>query len=279
MTARQRVTSATVYVHPGGDDGWAGDDQNPFGTLYRAFECVHGEYDIAPPYSWTRFANYGYRAPLRIQLLENDAENPNLLPDPLFVDGLGCAGPIELYGDPTSHTTALNYCIKATNPLQGIAPQNGAMVICRGFRIWTDANCTALNPVFGGQLAYDTVTFGGGGKAGAIGSAGGSKVFQIGPARFVGGAGWNAVFAAIEQSQINFSEHAHSFDSAVDFGVMCSASGSHFTTQGVSPLWDGSELSNCTGTKFAAYRGSFIGFDHNLIPGGAGSQDSTSVVL
>lgn len=280
MTTRARVSSATVYV-----DAVAGSDVNDgttpataLLTIQRALDYASGNFDLAPPYSWAspiEVDAVAYRAGITIQMAPNPSTSPFLLPDPAMLDGLGCSGPITLLGDPAS---PMSYCIRATNSLQGLAPQNGATLICRGFRIWGDADCTLINPISGGRAVIDTVVLGGGGKGGAVGAAGGSKVYLIGGGMsLVGGSGFVSIFEAIEQSQINLGAPIN-INNTMNFGVMCVASHSEITAQNIMPSWGGAGLATSTGSKYTAVRAAYIGFDHTLIPGSAGYCDATSTV-
>ncbi len=285
---RARVDSATVYV-----DVVNGSDSNdgtapapavgtvgPLKTLQRALDYAAGNFDCAAPFSWTEIGNVGYRSGVTVQMAPAPAATPYLMPQPAFLDGLSTAGPITLRGDPTSRTSILSYNLYANNSLQGLTAQNGGALICEGFTIRGDANCTLINPLEGGKVAVSNVFLGQGssGPVGAMGAAGGSQLDLIGPITLIG-AGFSAVLAAIEDGRISIAPDCPiSLDNVMNFGLMVDLYHASIWTQGSPPIWSGS-IAGSTGQSYVAVAQSFLGFDHTLIPGSAGYSDATSTVL
>src|SRR5262245_906904 len=188
------ATGPTVYA-----DWLAGDDTRDGLTPSTAVKNIQRAVDIAaslfqiiiPINDWTDNNNCGYRSGVTVQLAQAPANNPYLLPQPVFLDGLAASAPIYLRGDPLAPTL---YNIKATNVLQGITAQNGGVMICDGFSITGIASCTYLNALQQGKMAVRNVRFaptiGGApnGTGGFIGAADQSRIDIIGPIYFDGDA-------------------------------------------------------------------------------------------
>ncbi len=282
---RARVDSATVYV-----DWLNGSDNNdgtapapavgtvgPLKTLQRALDYAAGNFDLAPPFTWTESGNVGYRPGVVVQMAKAPSGTPYLLPAPAFLDGLGASGPVTLQGDPAN---PLDYNVYANNSLQGLTAQNGGKLILNGFTLRGDANCTLVNPLEGGTLVIANVWLGPGntGLTGAVGAAGKSRVEIIGNITLIG-SGFSSVFTAIESGMFSFAPGASvTLDNVMNFGIMFNLAHAEAWTQGAPITWNGAGLVGSTGQNWNLNWGAFLGFSAG-IPGSGGYCDATSVVL
>lgn len=291
--ARTRVSCSptpTVYQDTvNGNDAWDGTcdyahrsgSAGPVQTFQRAFDYASANFDLSPPFTWVECGNVGYRAAVTIQMAPCSSANAETygFTTPVFLDGAGSCGPILLRGDPTSRESMLNYNVYAKNTLQGFTSQRGGMLLCDGFTIRGDGNCTLINGLEGGAITMKNVIMGQGstGSLGGYGAAGGSVVTLTGCLRLIG-SGFIAVATAIESGRLILAPGCSIVaDNNMNFGIMVSLMHAECWTQGSPPTFSG--FGGSTGQKYVAYYGAFLGFDHTLIPGSAGASDSTSIVL
>lgn len=276
VISRSRVQSATVYV-----DANAGNDSNDgttaataVKTIQRAFDMACGNFDIAPPYGWSPLlGTMPYRNGVTIQMAEAPASSPYQLPTPAFLGF--CPHPVYLVGNQSSPSA---YNLYASNGLQGLTSQDGAKLICLGFTIQGDVNCTLLNALEGGKIAAGNVRVGQGnnGPCCAFGAAGGSHFNQVGPLSLFGST-WDTVFEAVEGSQLSIGASPITLEEAMNFGVMVVLSASECTAGADTPEWV--VPSGSSGQSYVVARSSFLGFPHALIPGTTGYCDSTSTII
>jgi len=287
MTARARVSSATIYV-----DAVAGSDANDgttpataLKTIQRAFDYASGNFDICPPFTWTPGPGtyIGERAPIVIQMAPAPAATPYVLPQPAYLDGYGLTAPVLLRGDPANPT---DYFIRSNSTFQGLTAQNGARLICDGFAIVGVNDCTLINGLTEGSIRIRNVWFGQvaaqalGHGACPLGAAGGSQVEIDGPITMWGAGNFAATLSAIEDGRLILAPgHSINFQNAMDFGVMFGLMHASCWTMGSPPVFGGPGLAGCTGQKYSASCQAFLGFNHTLIPGTGGFSDATSTVL
>lgn len=280
--SRIRATSGTIYVNAAAGSDSA-DGLTP-ATAVQSIQCAldhaAADFDIAPPFAWGGAGNVGYRPAVTVQLAPAPASAPYLLPAPAYLDGLGCSGPILLRGDPSSRASILSYNIHAANSLQGLTAQNGGVLIVDGFTIRGDPDCTTINALEGGKIGVRNVFIGGIDPVrhpSAIGAAGGSHVDLLATVTLIG-AGFGAVFCAIEDSMLSWAPGAVvAIDNAMNFGLMVDLQKGAFWTQGSPPSFTGA-IASSTGQSYVASDQSYLGFDHTLIPGSPGLCDATSII-
>jgi len=287
-TPRQRVLAVTqiVYFDPvNGSDGniasaSPGSVNFPFKTLQAAVNFAQDNFEVvANPSTWFRSGNFTYAPGIIVEMIPNSGNVAAQLPQPLSLRGLGPAGMIWLRGGSIpSLTTAPNYHIYAANSFQGLAPQDGAVLIVDGFTITGAPNCTLLNSLFGGRVAYRNCRFGStnAGLASVAGAADGAYVSQIGPINLFG-PGFASVFEAVALSVMTFSGDPITFENPMNFGAMIVLSHSDLSNDGGAPVW--ANAAGNYGQQYRCFRCSFLGIDHNTIPGSAGDNDGTSVVI
>lgn len=291
MTTRTRTTSATVYYDAvNGNDSWDGTAAThsgtvgPVQTLQRAFDYAARNFDIDDTGTWSEKSNVGvYSNGVVIQMAAVSEANAERLTKPVFLDGAGISGLITLRGDKAN---ASAYNIYAANSLQGITTQHGANLKCEGFRMRGDANCTLINALRGGYISTEAIELGrGAGAVGAVGAAGGGQVNLYGTTTLLGAGSpttildFVAVLCAIQNGRIIFGKDAViNMAAAMNFGYMVDLNYGSCWQEETTPSFTG-HTTDSLGTKYIVAWNSFVGFNHTVIPGSAGSCDGTSTVL
>lgn len=228
------------------------------------------------PYNWVEVGNVGYHPNpiVTLQLAPAPESDPYVLPQPVFFEG---REPVIINGSAANPGA---YNILADNPLQGFTAQHGAHLILNGFTIRGANYCTCINGLRNGAITVGNVRIGsipGQAYCAPIGAAGGSQV-DIAGILSLFGPGFIAVFSSIENGRIILAPgHTINFENPLDFGIMFNMLYGSTWTQGSPPNFAGA-IAGSTGSEYAAHYSSFIGFDHDLIPGSGGSQDWTSKV-
>lgn len=276
--ARQKVTSATIYVDPvngldtndGSQATQGAGNVGPAQTIQHGVDIASNCFDLQRVSAdWTSLPWVGVRPGITVQLAPATALVPYSVTEPVYCDGLNTSGPITILGDLANPQ---NYNIYFHNSTQGFTAQDGGVLTARGVSISSDYGCTMINALEHGRIVVDTVYFNCGDPNGqgnvCIGADGHGIADVIGPI-WLAPTYYIAIFAAIGFGRLVIGQAPINIDAAIGFGNFFQINSfAHLTCETSSgQSYSGAGVAHCTGSRYLLSRFACIDFDPSSTPG------------